>query len=802
MRLLCELRDSGGLVIICYNRALIMITTRKPLDIDLLLTLALCLFTLWPLLQQPGLPNGTDTLYHIYRVAEMDRSWSHGLLVPRWAETFYFGYGSPLFHYYASLSYFITSLLIRLTGWDAVNALRALIVLCMLGAGGGMFLFMRERVGNLAGVLVAVCYVYTPYIAYKEPYARGDFPELLAFALFPFILWRFEIFLQTGRVWVFAGFAAGLMVIAHNLMALVFTALLVAWLCWNGLARVVSPRRAGFGLAGVALGIGLTAYFWLPALAETSAVQFANLITLAELDYRNFFVPLRHLLAPSPRLDAGAINGLLPLLHLGQAQWMLALVGAAGAAIAFIRNRTRHAASLPFTMLTFFGVTAAALIFLVTPGSLFVWEIFRPLAFLQFPWRFIGPIAVCLAVLAGFNAVWIKRLPLRVGQLVTAVFIIFPVVLAMPLFYIPEWTNRTVDTSISAYHRAETSGRQMATTYSSEYLPVDVHTVPDPTPRLLTDYADGYPVDKAHHEALPESVVVELLEHSPQHDVWRVVADEPFTMEVLTFYFAGWQAEIDGVPAPIRPSDPHGLITFDVPAGDHTVRLFLGQTPARTVGIAISIGAVLIAIAVVRLFRDEQSEMRFASIKSPSGNAYRAGVVTGGVVSLALLLILMREGVMWVNSPPGQALVAQNPVAYNLDDVIHLIGYDLNSRDFRPGEQVELAVYWHAVQQPVTYGYASFVHISPGGPPLAQADKLNPAGRPTKEWTSDGYIYDTYVIALPDSMPPGDYQLTVGLYTCDTLPPGECGNGDRLEVFDAEGQHLGDAVPLGAITVR
>jgi hypothetical protein len=60
------------------------------------LMIAICLVPIWTLLQKPGLPNGTDTLYHIYRVAEMDRLWSQGVLIPHWADSFYFGYGSPL----------------------------------------------------------------------------------------------------------------------------------------------------------------------------------------------------------------------------------------------------------------------------------------------------------------------------------------------------------------------------------------------------------------------------------------------------------------------------------------------------------------------------------------------------------------------------------------------------------------------------------------------------------------------------------------------------------------------------------
>jgi hypothetical protein len=171
------------------------------------------------------------------------------------------------------------------------------------------------------------------------------------------------------------------------------------------------------------------------------------------------------------------------------------------------------------------------------------------------------------------------------------------------------------------------------------------------------------------------------------------------------------------------------------------------------------------------------------------------------MIALLLVIVFMREGWAWVNSPPGTAVVAQDQTVYDLGESIQLLGYDLNQRDFRPGERLKMVLYWYA-RQPVPYGYAVFVHVSTGGPPLAQADAQNPAGRPTLKWTPDGYIRDPYVIILPDSLPPGEYQLTAGLYTCDTRPPGACGNGDRLPVTDESGTQLGDVVPLGTITVR
>ncbi|MCB9449894.1 MAG: hypothetical protein H6672_00550 [Anaerolineaceae bacterium] len=841
-------------------------------DWGLLITLALCLFALWPLAYRPGLPNGTDVLYHVYRVAEMDRAWSHGVLIPQWAETFYTGYGAPLFHYYASLTYYVTSILSRLFALDAVNSLRLLIVLGALGAGAGMYTFARVRGGKIGGVLAALVYVYSPYLLFTEPYARGAYPEFLALVLLPWVMVAYDRLRRHGGAGAFflAALSSGALIITHNLMALVLTGLLGAWLVWGWLAdfalspnprhtsarlgrqhfsiwKVLFPvgahRRAPLPpiglneeqtkgasqsrasktfrllpLVALVMGVGLAAYFWLPVMLESSAVRLGNLTAVAQLDYKNFFVPFRELLAQSPRTDAGAINGLLHQLNLGVAQWILALTGIVTVVLA---RRQPHPYSLrsfsPLQMerggrtagsegvrlqadALFFTLAAAGMLFLILPVSAFLWEATAPLAFLQFPWRLLGPVAFCLTVLAGMNGLWLARLPgrVRAGLLTVVVFAV--VGLATPLFYVDEWEHETVDTSVAAYHAQELAGKQRATTFSNEYLPATVLVEPGATPRLLADYADGYPVNKAHLEVLPEGVRVELLAHGPQADSWRITTPETFTFEVLTYAFPGWTAAIDGATVPITPSDPHGLITFPIPAGEHTVTLTFELTPPSLLGVLVSLLTLVFLVVAGWYIRRRGWSAPALPLPALDG-ASRAGLVVGGVLALAFVLVYVRPGGAWVDSPPGEAQLAEYPVHYDLADGIRFLGYDLSGRIFRPGDQVELTVYWYAAQTPV-YGYASFVHISAGGPPLAQADLLNPAGRPTKEWTPDGFIRDPYTIDLPPDMPPGEYQLLIGLYTCDTRPPGECGNGDRLPVTDAAGNPIGDVVPLGTIRVE
>jgi hypothetical protein len=65
-------------------------------------------------------------------------------------------------------------------------------------------------------------------------------------------------------------------------------------------------------------------------------------------------------------------------------------------------------------------------------------------------------------------------------------------------------------------------------------------------------------------------------------------AVEPVTVQFYTYDYPGWQVTLDGRPIAYRPEPPFGLITVDVPAGEHTLRLQMGRTLPRTVGGLIS----------------------------------------------------------------------------------------------------------------------------------------------------------------------------------------------------------------------
>jgi hypothetical protein len=66
----------------------------------------------------------------------------------------------------------------------------------------------------------------------------------------------------------------------------------------------------------------------------------------------------------------------------------------------------------------------------------------------------------------------------------------------------------------------------------------------------------------------------------------------------------------------------------------------------------------------------------------------------------------------------------------------------------------------------VTARYTVFTQLfDPTGALVAQQDNWPVAGlAPTDSWQAGALIRDPYQLALPADIPPGDYQLWVGLY--------------------------------------
>lgn len=143
-----------------------------------------------------------------------------------------------------------------------------------------------------------------------------------------------------------------------------------------------------------------------------------------------------------------------------------------------------------------------------------------------------------------------------------------------------------------------------------------------------------------------------------------------------------------------------------------------------------------------------------------------------------------------VQVAPGSAPAAPKPI---LPSSAHFGAVELLGADASPaagGREMPLRLYWRARQTPGE-GLTVFVHlVDAGGVGWAQQDLAPGAGGfPTTAWRAGDVVLDDWRLPLPPGVPPGEYQLRVGLVRADGSP-----------VARADGP--GDFAALGPVRVE
>jgi hypothetical protein len=207
--------------------------------------------------------------------------------------------------------------------------------------------------------------------------------------------------------------------------------------------------------------------------------------------------------------------------------------------------------------------------------STFIWKLFPPLAYVQFPWRFLA-ISVFFVSSVGIVAFYLikEKLAIWLSLLVIILVIAVNIGYFRPDFY--------YDDSIDA-HYVSKEALSVDDRLPKDYLPVWVKVIEKEkitTPQVLMGEAmitNYYQVGTRIHMAV----------NSP----------EGATIEVPATYFPGWQATVNGKKTETFPVKNLGIIAFEVPAGATTVWVKFGNTITRTISDIIS----LLSLGVVVL---------------------------------------------------------------------------------------------------------------------------------------------------------------------------------------------------------
>jgi 4-amino-4-deoxy-L-arabinose transferase-like glycosyltransferase len=139
-------------------------------------------------------------------------------------------------------------------------------------------------------------------------------------------------------------------------------------------------------------------------------------------------------------------------------------------------------------------------------------------------------------------------------------------------------------------------------------------------------------------------------------------------------------------------------------------------------------------------------------------------------------------GQIELETPPGGI---PNPVGANFDDKLRLLGYEIDDRSLRPGDEVAVTLYWERLGR-LTANYAVSVQIIQPDTFSKAAQDDRPPDPPVTEWLPGGTIADTRALTVAGDAAPGRYRLMVRVYDADrpdNLLPVLAGPGGQAADF-------------------
>ncbi len=558
--------------------------------------------------------NANDARHDAYFIFEYDRGLRFGDWYPRWSPDFTFGYGYPFFNIYAPLAVQVGEAF-HLLGLGFTQAVEMVFVLSILLSALAMYGFLRGLVGRVAAAVSAVAYVYAPYHLF-DMYQRAAMAESFAFVWLPLVLWGVRSSVTRPRWASVVGLGvayAGLM-LTSNLVAVLFTPVVVGYVlvvAWPGgalprardvwvLVRRVIPTAVG-GL----LGLGLSAWFWLPALLEFKYVNQEQWYG-GYYDYRLHFVYFFQLFSPHWGFGI-SVPGPDDVIsyQVGLVPYLLALAGAWS-----VCRTTRALWRRTALYLALVAVVAA---FLTTGASAWVWERVPGVSFAQFPWRYLMLTVLGMAVLVAGAASGGGRVPpwLRGGMLAlllllgSAAYLKVEVVDPLP---------EQGPVGLPALMRFQASENEMTgVTIFAREVPrwsglAEIMVRGEDVPTR---------VEFGHVQADP-FLEVQLLEYGGSWERIRFEAQRPGRKIVFNLQmYPGWTAYIyDETGTTLQQvlswqeltvTDPYGLVTVPVPDGRHVLLLRFEDTLPRRVGKGISLGALLGVVLGGLIFRSRHA---------------------------------------------------------------------------------------------------------------------------------------------------------------------------------------------------
>jgi uncharacterized integral membrane protein len=551
-----------------------------------------------------GTSCGHDFDFHLESWMEVVRQWHQGTFYPHWAASGNYGAGEPRFVFYPPASWMLGGALGALAPWTWTPLLFTLIVMRAMAAS--FFEMAREWISEDNAAIAACLYVLNPYMLFVA-YERAAYGELLGAVWLPLlVLYALrkkaalpQLALAIAMLWLTNAPAA---VMGCYALALIVLWAAVAERSWRLVRRAVGAT---------ALGLGVAAFYLVPAIYEQRWVEIARAID------------------PGMRVEDSFLFG-----HTGQlfhdqvlhtASWIaVALLACTAIAAVLCRRKTAVGAdvsgreavpSSPVIIsvrgsLIFLAVVIACLLL---PFSDVVWRHAPELKFLQFPWRWLLVLGFVGAALAGMclrgDARTRRLISLRAGLVL---------LLACGMAGLSSysfWTGcddeDNVRAQVTTFHDGGFEGTDEYTAVPAENDEIQQDLPPVRVLRAAAaDEGDSSSTENPEWQAdashsLPSQIQIQRWD--VEHMRVRIESPAAGYAVLRLMEYPAWKVWVNGQRVFARPRREDGLMVIPVPAGSSLIRIHYGGTRDVWVGRILS----LIAIAIWMICRAGQLGLRY-----------------------------------------------------------------------------------------------------------------------------------------------------------------------------------------------
>jgi uncharacterized membrane protein len=537
-----------------------------------------------------GCSCGHDFNFHLLNWMEAARQFSHGNLHPHWAFSPAWNAGEPRFVFYPPLSWSIGAIL----GFPLPWAWTPIVYtwLCLTAAGLALYRLAREFTTPNAALIAAAFYLVNPYTLFTA-YERTAYAELLAAAWIPLLLLAIlrrkitviGIAIPVALLWLTNDPAAVMGCYALALLTLIRIVQTAKSPSAPPakLQSATSLQIACKSIAGTLLGLGLAAFYILPAAYERRYVKIAAALAPGSSIQNNFL--FHHTANPNHNAVLNTASTVAVVLLLLTAIALITIYPSNSAAKARVPHPSQpHREG--WDLKTSLTILTTVIAFLLTPLSNPLWQHVPELPFLQFPWRLLAILAAVLgfAFALALSPLKIKPNPAAVLSLALAAILTFS---SYHLFHQYCYPEDAIAASVALFR---TNGGAEP---NNEYTPLNAsnqslnHSNP---PYWLVPYQPSNVNTNAPASATPGPAPTNLTVHSA-------------TPQILVLNlrdYPRWRVTLNQTIFSTRLRRSDGLIALPIPAGFNHIVITSIRTLDQTIGDGLSLLSLALLLTLCR----------------------------------------------------------------------------------------------------------------------------------------------------------------------------------------------------------